>query len=31
MGILNVTNDSFSDGGLFVDLESAKRQAEQMI
>ena len=30
MGILNVTPDSFSDGGRFVDLDDALRQAEQM-
>lgn len=31
MGILNVTPDSFSDGGRFTSLDSALRQAEQMI
>jgi len=31
MGILNVTPDSFSDGGQFQSLEAAKRQAEQML
>jgi len=31
MGILNVTPDSFSDGGRFLDLNSALRHAEQMI
>ena len=31
MGILNVTPDSFSDGGLFVDLDSALRQVEHML
>lgn len=31
MGILNVTPDSFSDGGRFVDLNAACRQAEEMI
>lgn len=31
MGILNVTPDSFSDGGRFVRAERALRQAEQMI
>ena len=31
MGILNVTQDSFSDGGKFIDLSSAKKQAEQML
>lgn len=30
MGILNITPDSFSDGGLFVSVESALRQAQQM-
>lgn len=30
MGILNVTPDSFSDGGLFDSLDNAKRQAEAM-
>jgi dihydropteroate synthase len=30
MGILNVTPDSFSDGGKFVDLPAAVRHAEQM-
>jgi dihydropteroate synthase len=30
MGILNVTPDSFSDGGLFRDVELAKRHAVQM-
>lgn len=30
MGILNVTPDSFSDGGRFDSLDSAKRQAEAM-
>ena len=30
MGILNVTPDLFSDGGRFVDLDDALRQAEQM-
>ena len=30
MGILNVTPDSFSDGGQFVDIDSARRQAERM-
>jgi dihydropteroate synthase len=30
MGILNVTPDSFSDGGLVTDLDAACRQAEQM-
>jgi len=31
MGILNVTPDSFSDGGQFVSLDSALAHAEQMI
>lgn len=31
MGILNVTPDSFSDGGKFSSLDSAVRQAEKMI
>ncbi len=31
MGILNVTPDSFSDGGSFVSLEAAVDRAEQMI
>ena len=31
MGILNVTPDSFSDGGVFVDTHSALNQAKQMI
>lgn len=31
MGILNVTPDSFSDGGRFFQAEQAVRQAEQMI
>ncbi len=31
MGILNVTTDSFSDGGLYIDHDDAKRQAERMI
>lgn len=31
MGILNVTPDSFSDGGKFTDLEAALRQAEKMV
>jgi len=30
MGILNVTPDSFSDGGRFVGLDAARRQAEAM-
>lgn len=31
MGILNVTPDSFSDGGAFLDLDSAVRRARQMV
>lgn len=31
MGILNVTPDSFSDGGRFLTLNAAMRQAEQML
>ena len=31
MGILNVTPDSFSDGGKFVGLESAIEQARRMV
>ncbi|MBY8915455.1 dihydropteroate synthase [Nitratireductor sp. L1-7-SE] len=31
MGILNVTPDSFSDGGAFVGIESALRQADRLI
>ena len=31
MGILNVTPDSFSDGGEFAQLESAMAQAKQML
>ncbi len=31
MGILNVTPDSFSDGGKFADLDAALKRAEQMI
>src|SRR5438874_2207642 len=30
MGILNVTPDSFSDGGRFLDVHDAVRQAQQM-
>jgi dihydropteroate synthase len=30
-GILNVTPDSFSDGGKFTDLDSALRQTEKMV
>src|SRR3990167_8508886 len=31
MGILNVTPDSFSDGGLFLDAGAAAARAEQMV
>ena len=31
MGILNVTPDSFSDGGKFVSMEAAVTQARLMI
>lgn len=31
MGILNITPDSFSDGGLFLDPENAVKQAKQMM
>ncbi|MFQ3198393.1 MAG: dihydropteroate synthase, partial [Paraglaciecola sp.] len=31
MGILNVTPDSFSDGGAFKQLDAALRQTEQML
>jgi dihydropteroate synthase len=31
MGVLNVTPDSFSDGGLFLDAEAALQQARRMI
>jgi len=31
MGILNVTPDSFSDGGQFVDLDAALTQADRMV
>lgn len=31
MGILNVTPDSFSDGGQFVDIDAALQHAEQML
>ncbi|MFX4307228.1 dihydropteroate synthase, partial [Exiguobacterium sp. A1_3_1] len=31
MGILNVTPDSFSDGGQYVDVEQAMRQARQLV
>jgi len=31
MGILNVTQDSFSDGGLYLETENAKKKAQLMI
>ena len=31
MGILNITPDSFSDGGQFFDFDSALAHAEQMV
>ena len=31
MGILNITPDSFSDGGRYRDREAALRQAEKLI
>ncbi len=31
MGILNITPDSFSDGGKYLDLDEAKQQVEKMI
>ncbi len=31
MGVLNITPDSFSDGGLYLNTESALRQAEKMV
>jgi len=31
MGILNITQDSFSDGGLYLDPQAAKNKAQQMI
>ncbi len=31
MAVLNVTPDSFSDGGLFLDPESARRQGERLV
>jgi len=31
MGILNVTPDSFSDGGKFIELDAAMRQVEHML
>ena len=31
MGILNVTPDSFSDGGKFNNIDAAMRQVEKMV
>ena len=31
MGILNVTPDSFSDGGKYNDIERALKQAEKLV
>ncbi|HQF81869.1 MAG TPA: dihydropteroate synthase, partial [Candidatus Syntrophosphaera thermopropionivorans] len=31
MGILNITEDSFSDGGKFINLKDALLQAEKLI
>ncbi len=31
MGILNVTPDSFSDGGIYIDIPTALRRTEQML
>ena len=31
IGILNLTLDSFSDGGMYYDLESAKKHISEMI
>ena len=31
MGILNITPDSFSDGGKYADIDKAMRHADQMI
>ena len=31
MGVLNVTPDSFSDGGRFLDPEAALRQARALV
>ena len=31
MGILNVTPDSFSDGGCYLDVEQAVAHAERMV
>ena len=30
MGVLNITPDSFSDGGRFLEVDAAVRQAERM-
>ena len=31
MGVLNVTSDSFSDGGLYLDYEAAVRRGREMV
>ena len=31
MGVLNVTSDSFSDGGLYMDYEAAVRRGREMV
>jgi len=31
MGILNITPDSFSDGGMYLDFNAALKRAEKMI
>jgi len=31
MGILNVTPDSFSDGGKYLDIDSAVKRAREMV
>ncbi len=31
MGVLNVTPDSFSDGGKFLDYDDAMRQADEIV
>ena len=31
IGILNLTLDSFSDGGMYYDLESAKKHISEMV
>jgi len=31
MGVVNVTPDSFSDGGLYIDAEKAVTRAEQLL